>query len=79
MTQFSGNERERLQLDEENYMHWNAGFRFRSLCIPPVDTVPRDGQIKDLRHCNCGRQGGELSMEPSILRRRFCILFFCVV
>ena len=40
-----------------------AGIRLRSLCIPPVSTVPHGGLIKNL----VGKRWGlDLGMEPSI-------------
>ena len=45
---FIDDERDQLQSDAGQYIYLNAGFRLKSSCIPPVDTVPRGGQIKML-------------------------------
>ena len=45
IAQASDDDRSHPQSDTVNCSHLNAGFRLKSSCIPPANTVPHDGQI----------------------------------
>ena len=51
----------------KNYCHLNVGIRFKSACIPPVNTVHHGAITKSLSERNYKRRGSELKAQCETL------------
>ena len=64
---FTGDGAYQTRSNKANYIHLNARISRKTLsCIPPANTIHHGDQIESLWEHNNGRQGLELSVDPSI-------------